>query len=227
LGRGLWPAGRGHNRSRFPLRGRELLGLSAAVTGLAIPVGVAIALALRSPGLPGRNFWRAAVLLPLLVPDFVLAYSWLRAYARAGLTSEAFGFAWPQVQGPVGVTVIVASQAVPLVYLITAVGLSTRAEPTTERAARASGARPLTVLTTVTLPLLGPAIATAAVLIFVLTLGTFAVPQVIGSPAGFRTITIGGLESLPTSWSATSRSSTSAMRRWRRLDSASIRTPTP
>ena len=112
------------------------LWLSAAVTGLAVPVGVAIALALRDPRLPGRDFWRAAVLLPLLVPDFVLAYSWLRAYARAGLTSEAFGFAWPQVQGPVGVTVIVASQAVPLVYLITVVGLSTRAEPATERAGR-------------------------------------------------------------------------------------------
>ena len=125
----------------------------------------------------------------MLVPDFVLAYSWLRAYARAGLTSEVFGFAWPQVQGPVGVTVIVASQAVPLVYLVTVVGLSTRAEPATERAGRASGARPVTVLRTITLPLLGPAIATAAVLIFVLTLGTFAVPQVIGAPAGFSTIT--------------------------------------
>ena len=164
-------------------------GLSAAVTGLAVPVGVAIALALRDPRLPGRDFWRAAVLLPVLVPDFVLAYSWLRAYARAGLTSEVFGFAWPQVQGPVGVTVIVASQAVPLVYLVTVVGLSTRAEPATERAGRASGAGPATVLRTITLPLLGPAIATAAVLIFVLTLGTFAVPQVIGAPAGFSTIT--------------------------------------
>ena len=31
-------------------------GLSAAVTGLAVPVGVAIALALRDPHLPGRDF---------------------------------------------------------------------------------------------------------------------------------------------------------------------------
>src|SRR4029450_11198698 len=85
--------------------------LSRGVAGLAVPSAVAIALALRDPRLPGRDFWRAAMLLPILVPDFVLAYSWLRAYARAGLTSESFGFAWPQVQGPVGVTVIVASQA--------------------------------------------------------------------------------------------------------------------
>jgi iron(III) transport system permease protein len=163
--------------------------LAAAATALAVPIGVAIALALRDPRLPGRAFWRAAVLLPLLVPDFVLGYSWLRAYARGGLTSEIFGFAWRGVQGPVGVAVIVAVSAVPLVYLIIAVGLATRAEPITERAAHASGAAAITVLRTVTVPLLAPAIATSAVVIFVLTLGTFAVPQVIGTPAGFSTIT--------------------------------------
>jgi len=165
------------------------LELSAAATLLAVPVGVAIALALRDRQLPGRAFWRAAVLLPLLVPDFVLGYSWLRAYARAGLTSELFGLAWMQIQGPVGVSVIVAVNTVPLVYLIIAVGLATRAEPTTERAARASGAGPATVLRTITLPLLAPAIATAAVLVFVLSMGAFAVPQLVGAPAGFGTIT--------------------------------------
>ena len=163
--------------------------LSTAVTGLAVPIGVGIALALRDPQLPGRRFWQAVVLLALVVPDFVLAYSWLRAYARAGLSTELFGIAWTGISGPVGVAVIVASSAVPLVYLITMIGLATRAEPTTERAARASGATPLTVLWTITLPLLAPAVATAAVLVFVLTLGTFAVPQVIGAPAGFDVIT--------------------------------------
>jgi iron(III) transport system permease protein len=163
--------------------------LSAATTALAVPIGVAIALALRDPRLPGRAFWRAAVLVPLLVPDFVLGYSWLRAYARAGLTSELFGFVWSGVQSPVGVAVIVAVSAVPLVYLIITVGLATRAEPITERAAHTSGATPFTVLRTITLPLLAPAIATSAVVVFVLTLGTFAVPQVIGTPAGFNTIT--------------------------------------
>ena len=129
------------------------------------------------------------MLLPLLIPDFVLGYSWLRAYGRAGLTSELFGFVWTGVQGPLGVAVIVAVSAVPLVYLIITAGLATRAEPITERAAHASGATPVTVLRTITLPLLAPAIATSAVVVFVLTLGTFAVPQVIGTPAGFSTIT--------------------------------------
>jgi iron(III) transport system permease protein len=45
------------------------------------------------------------------------------------------------------------------------------------------------VLRTITLPLLAPAIATAAVLVFVLSMGAFAVPQLVGAPAGFGTIT--------------------------------------
>jgi ABC-type Fe3+ transport system permease subunit len=40
--------------------------------------------------------------------------------------------------------------------LIIMVGLATRAEPITERAAQMSGARAITVLRTITLPLLAP-----------------------------------------------------------------------
>lgn len=163
--------------------------LAVAVTVLAVPLGTLLALALRRPDLPGRSFWRVAVLAPVLVPDFVLGYSWLRAYGRAGFTDDLLGVHWAGVQGPVGVTVVVVVNAVPLVYLVTAVGLAARAEPAMERAARACGAGALSVLRTITLPLLRPATATAAILVFVLTLGTFAIPQVMGSPAGFTTIT--------------------------------------
>jgi iron(III) transport system permease protein len=159
LTRTSWVEGRGRlaevlTEPGFGTAVAHSLELSAAVTGLAVPIGVAIALALRDPGLPGRAFWRAAVLVPLLIPDFVLGYSWLRAYARGGLTSELFGLVWNGVQGPSGVAVIVAVSAVPLVYLIITVGLATRAEPITERAAHASGATAVTVLRTITLPLL-------------------------------------------------------------------------
>lgn len=168
---------------------RNSLVLALAATVLAVPAGTLLALALRRPNLPGGRIWRAVVLLPILVPDFVLGYSWLQAYGRAGFTDQVIGVPWPGVQGPAGVTGVIVANAVPLAYLITAVGLAARAEPAAERAARASGARPLTVLATITLPLLRPAIATAAAVIFVVTLGAFAIPQVLGAPAGFTTIT--------------------------------------
>lgn len=168
---------------------RNSFVLAVAVTAVAVPIGTMLALALRRPGLPARSFWRVTVLLPVLVPDFVLGYSWLRAYGRAGFTDDVLGLHWLGVQGPLGVTVVIVVNSVPLVYLITAVGLAARSEPAMERAARVSGAAPLSVLRTITLPLLRPATATAAVLVFVLTLGSFAIPQVMGSPAGFATIT--------------------------------------
>ena len=123
------------------------------------------------------------------MPDFVLGYSWTQAYARAGFTDTMLGLSWPGLLGPAGVWLVLVVNAVPLVYLVVAVGLAARAEPDGERAARVSGAGGSTVLVTVTLRLLLPAIAAAAVLVFVLTLGTFAIPQVLGAPAGFSTVT--------------------------------------
>ncbi len=163
--------------------------LAFAVTAVAVPIGAAMALAMRLPGLPAVGFWRVAVLLPLLVPQFVLGYSWTQAYGRAGFTDVMIGLPWAGVLGPAGVTVVLVVNAVPVTYLLTAVGLAARAEPDLERAARASGAGAATVLRTVTVPLLRPSLMAAAVLVFVLTLEDFAVPQVLGTPAGFSTVT--------------------------------------
>jgi iron(III) transport system permease protein len=168
---------------------RNTVLLAAAVTVAAVPVGAAMALVLRRPDLPGRAFWRVAVLAPVLVPDFVLGYSWTQAYARAGFTDSLVGLRWGGLSGPVGVWVVLVVNAAPLVYLVVATGLATRAEPDLERAARVSGAGPGTTLLTITLRLMLPALAAAAVLVFVLTLGTFAIPQVLGAPAGFSTVT--------------------------------------
>ncbi len=168
---------------------RHTVLLAGVVTVLAVPLGVATALTLRRPDLPWRAGWRVAVLLPVLVPQFVLGYSWRQAYARSGFTDTVLGVQWAGVLGPAGVAVVLVVNAVPLAYLVAAVGLAARAEPNLERAARASGAGPVTVLRTVTLPLLRPSIVASAVLVFVLTLESFAVPQVLGAPAGFSTVT--------------------------------------
>ncbi len=163
--------------------------LAVAVTVVAVPVGVLVALGLRRTDVPGRRWWRFAMLLPVLVPQFVLGYSWTQAYARAGFTDTVFGLPWPSVLGPWGVWAVLVVNTVPLTYLLAAVGLATRTEPDLERAARASGAGAAAVLRDVTLPLLRPSIAAASVLSFVLTLESFAIPQVMGTPAGFSTVT--------------------------------------
>src|SRR6476661_676891 len=149
---------------------RATVLLAAAVTLTAVPLGTAIALVLRRPDLPGRAFLRAAVLLPVVVPDFVLGYSWSQAYARGGFTDTLLGLHWTGLLGPAGVWLVLVVNAAPVVYVVVTVGMAARAEPDLERAARASGAGPATTLVTVTLPLVLPALAAASVLVFVLTL---------------------------------------------------------
>jgi len=163
--------------------------VAVVVTAIAVPLGAATALLLRRPELPARRTLRVAVVLPLVVPQFVLGYSWSQAYARAGFTDSVLGIHWDGLIGPVGVIVVLAVNAVPVGYLLATAGLVTRAQPELERAARASGATAWTALRTVTLPLLRPALAAAGVLTFVATLESFAVPQVLGTPAGFSTLT--------------------------------------
>jgi iron(III) transport system permease protein len=85
--------------------------------------------------------------------------------------------------------VVLTVAATPLAYLIIAGALASRVEPDLERAARASGATWLDALRTVTLPLLRPALLSALVVVFVFAVNAFGVPAVLGTPAGFATIT--------------------------------------
>jgi iron(III) transport system permease protein len=165
------------------------LELAVIVPLLAVPIGTATALVLRRPGVPCRGLLRALAILPLLVPQFVLGYSWTQAYGRAGFTDHLIGLHWTGLSGPGGVIVVLVVDGAPVSYLLTTVGLATRAQPELEFAARAAGAGGWTVLRTIVLPLLRPVLAAELVLTFVMTLESFAAPQVLGAPAGYATLT--------------------------------------
>jgi iron(III) transport system permease protein len=162
---------------------------SLAATILALLIGVAMAVITERTDVPGRRGLRLAMLLALIVPGYVAALGWLSAYGPGGLLDDTLGLAAPALVGPLGVVIVLAVEAAPIVYLIVVSGLATRAEPDLERAARASGAGPLETFRSITLPLLGPVIAGAGAVAFVLSVTSFGVPAVLGIPAGFTTIT--------------------------------------
>lgn len=165
------------------------LWTSALATVLAVGGGLGLALITERGAGGGRRWLRIAILVPLLVPDFVTAISWGRAYGPAGLTARLFDWDLPGLFGPPGIVVVLAVSAVPLAYLVLAAGLRVRAEPDLERAARASGASRLAAFRSVTLPLLGPILLAAAGLVFVTSMNAFGTPAVLGRPAGFGTMT--------------------------------------
>ena len=161
--------------------------LAAAV--LAVCAGTAAALATERGGLPARNWLRAGILLPLLCPPFITAFGWARAFGPRGLTDQLVGVQLPGLYGPLGIVLVLAVSATPLAWLIISGALASRVEPDAQRAARASGAGSWMTLRTVTLPLLRPAIVSALVVTFVFAANAFGVPAVLGTPAGFSTIT--------------------------------------
>lgn len=165
------------------------LWTGVVVTVLAVAAGTTGALVTERSATPGRRWLRVGMMVPLVVPPFVTALSWAQAYAPTGLLDDLTGLALPGLYGPAGVVVVTAVHSMPLAYLVVAGGLASRAEPDLERAARVSGARPLTTFWTVTLPLLRPALAGASALVFVTAINSFEIPAVLGRPAGFATVT--------------------------------------
>lgn len=165
------------------------LWTSAAVTALAVGGGLALALLTERTEARSRRWLRVAILSPLAIPGFVSAISWSAAYGPGGLAARLAGIGLPGLYGPLGIVLVLSVEALPLGYLVIVAGMRVRAEPDLERAARASGADAVTTFRTIGLPILAPILLAAAGLVFVTTLNAFGVPAVLGTPAGFETIT--------------------------------------
>ena len=166
--------------------------LSAGVSAvLAVVVGTVFAVLLDRTDLPGRSALRLLALSPLLMPPFVGAIAWLGV---AGPTSplnlwwrDIFGGPLWSIYGADGVIALLTIHSYPIAMLIVSAAL--RRIPTDlEQAARVGGAGPVRALTSVTIPLLRPALLSSFVLIAVGNLADFGIPSIIGLPERFTTL---------------------------------------
>lgn len=163
--------------------------VGAAVAAIAVAAGALAALVTERIRADRAVWLRAAILMPLLVPGYVSALSFMRAYGPSGLTDDLWGLSLPGLFGPTGIIIVLAINASPIAYLVSVAALRSRSEPDLERAALAHGASRRTMLATVVLPLLAPALFGAAALVFVTAINAFGAPAFLGIPAGFSTVT--------------------------------------
>jgi iron(III) transport system permease protein len=123
----------------------------------------------------------------MLVSPVVLAFGYVVAVGPVGFLSlpvkEALGSLPWDVYSLPSLVVIAGLGHAPHVYLYAASAL--RAIPSDlEEAARVSGAGPLRVALTVSLPLVFPAVLYGAVLVFFLGFELFGLPLILGDPEG-------------------------------------------
>jgi iron(III) transport system permease protein len=155
---------------------------AAGSTALAVGAGTGLAFLVARTDLPLRRTLLAAALIPLVLPGVLYAIAWiLLAGPRAGLVNEALGRGTVDVFGLTGMIVVEGLHLAPLVLLLM-VAAFRAGDGTLEEAAHVSGARPLTVLRRVTIPLVRPALAAAALVTAVRALGAFEVPALVGIP---------------------------------------------
>ena len=165
------------------------LWTSAAAATIALLVGTRVALLTERYRVRAAGAIRVAMVGTLLVPPFVSAMSWQATYAPFGLLDDLTGVAAPWLEGRAGVTAVIAVNVAPLAFLVVAAALRGTRVADLERSARASGASDSATVRLITLPLIRPALAAGWLLGFAAALSSFGVPAVLGSPAGFETLT--------------------------------------
>jgi len=166
---------------------RRCLGNSLFMSGLAtvfsVIIGVPFAFFTTRYKLPGATTLRTLATLPLILPTFIGAEAWLLLLGRNGIVTRQlaeFGLHIPSIYGWQGVVLVFTLQFFPFVFLMVSAAINS-VDRSLEEAARNLGASPWRVFRTVTLPVVTPAIASGALIVFCMSIENFGVPTIIGN----------------------------------------------
>jgi iron(III) transport system permease protein len=170
------------------------LVVALATTVCATSLGVLLAWLIGRVDVPLKAVWRVLLIVPYLIPPFIGAIAWVYLLSPVGYINRFWmditGTRAPLfvIYGQAGTILVMTLYSYPIAYLVM-LGPMRQISSALEEAARISGASALRVLRDITLPLLLPNIAAAALLIFMAAIANFGIPAVIGFPARFFTLT--------------------------------------
>ena len=158
---------------------------AVASTALALAIGLPAAYVFAHLRFPGRSLARAVVTVPFVLPTLVVALAFQQLVGREGWLNDLLGLAGLGPIDAVGtIWLILAAHVFYNVSIVIRLvsGVWANLDPRAEEAARLLGACRLATLRAVTFPALGPAIASAAALVFVFSFTSFGVVLVLGGP---------------------------------------------
>ncbi|HVR07920.1 MAG TPA: ABC transporter permease subunit [Thermoanaerobaculia bacterium] len=165
------------------------LWISLASVVLAAAVGVPLAFIFERADFPGRRVLGAVAALPVALPPLVGVIAFLFLYGESGFVSRAvqallrLDHAPWQLAGPGAILLVHTYSFYVYFYLFARAGLA-RQDAALLEAAASLGAGAGRRLWRLTLPLLRPALVTAALLTFMTALASFSAPYLFGG--GFR-----------------------------------------
>ncbi len=162
-------------------------------TAIAVAIGLLFSWIVVRTNTPFKGFIAAVSILPLFAPPLVAGVAWsILGSPKTGLLNTVFK--WMGLDLHVdfyslsGLVFVFGIYYAPYVYMFTASALRNM-DPSLEEAAEISGASAFSTLFTVTFPLIMPAIVSGMLLSFIVMLGIYGVPAVLGAPANINVLT--------------------------------------
>lgn len=164
--------------TRIPELLLNTVRLAASVACLTLVLGVSTAWFVTRVEFPGRRLWEGALVLPLAMPTYVLAYIYSYLLGFGGPVEQV----WQTIAGPqarifspqsyLGATLVMTLDTFPFVYLLSRSALLSM-NVSFEEVSRASGISRLKTLWLVTLPLMRPSIAAGLALVILYVVSDF------------------------------------------------------
>ncbi len=168
------------------------LKVSIIPTITGVIIGVPLAYLMTRYNIMGKNLWHVLIILSLMCPPFLGAYSWIILFGNAGIVtkwmSDLFGFTMPTVYGLGGICAVFTLKLYPYVYLYVS-GAMGSIDRSVEESAENLGSGKLRRLLTVTIPVVTPSIAAGALMVFMTALADFGTPGILAG-GDFRTLPV-------------------------------------
>ncbi len=160
------------------------LVFASLTTLMAVLGGALVAILVARTDLAGRKLFGRLILLPILLPSLGMVLGWLVIWGPGGYLTAMFSdrlhLPTLAIDTIPGMALVEATRLLPIAFLTCQAALS-RADSSLEDAARSAGARPVRVLSNITIPMLRPALLNAATLIFTLSIAALGIPLLLGT----------------------------------------------
>ena len=157
--------------------------VTVSVTFLAILIGAPIAYFMTCYKIKLKGLIEVLVIISMLSPPFIGAYSWILLGGRSGVITkfflDTFGIELPSVYGFGGILLVFTLKLYPFIYLYVS-GALKKIDVSLSEAAESLGCNSVKKVITIIIPLILPTVLAGALLVFMNALADFGTPMLIG-----------------------------------------------
>ncbi len=157
--------------------------VTICTTILAVAIGAPLAYLTTIYKIKFKGLIEVLIIISLLSPPFIGAYSWILLGGRSGVITKfflnTFGIRLPSVYGFGGILLVLTLKLYPYIYLYTK-GALKKVDASLIEASESLGCNPWKKVISVVLPLITPTILASSLLVFMNALADFGTPMLIG-----------------------------------------------